>query len=110
MNTNPHYLQVILDKNATIIKFKCTLRNSDIKPEDVLGKNWFDLFIEDIDKEKVMKVFNGLLSNKTKKWKSFENDIVIKNQHKFIDFDNELSIKDGELLLFSTGVEHMDNL
>ena len=110
MNTNPHYLKVVLDKNAIIVEFECTLR--DIKSDfiDVIGKNWFDTFIDSIDKEKVLKVFNGLLNNQTEKWKTYENDVkFLDGQHKFIDFINEVIIKDSEKFTSSFGVEHIDN-
>ena len=110
MNKNQHYIKVVLDKNATIVKFECTLR--DVKPDstDVIGKNWFDTFIDNKDKETVFKVFTNLLNWQTATWKTYENDIkCLDGKHKFIDFENEIIIKDGEKFISSYGVEHMDN-
>ena len=105
-NLTKYTINVVLDKNATIVRFKCTLRDTNINPNDVIGKNWFDIFIKNSDKEKVMEVFNGLFKNELREWKSYRNDILINNQHKLIDFDNTIMVKGSEKLLSFVGVEH----
>jgi len=112
MKTNPHFLKVLLDKNATIIEFECTLRETEItSTDDIIGKNWFDTFIDAGDKENVLRTFNELLNNQTAKWETYKNDICCLNgSHKYIDFINEVITKDDEKFISSYGVENMDNL
>ena len=110
MKENKHFIKVTLDKNAIILTFECTLRDVTINPKDVIGKHWFDTFIDPIDRDSVMKVFDGLFKGELKEWKSYENDIKINNQHKLIDFDNTLMVKGSEKRLLSIGVEHIDNM
>ncbi len=110
MKTNQNYIKVTLDKNATIVEYECTLRDVKSNIVDVIGKNWFDTFIDKRDNEKVFTVFTELLNNKTKEWKTYKNDILCTNgSHKFIDFTNEVIIKNGEKFIYSFGVEHIDN-
>ena len=108
MNTNPYYLKTVLDNNATIIEFECSIRDVNLDPKDIIGENWFDIFIDNVDKENVLKVFNGLFEN-TKKWETYKNDIIMGNQHKFINFSNEIIIKNGEQFISSIGTEYIDN-
>ena len=110
MKNNPHYIKVVLDKDAKIVDLECTLRDVALDTAGMIGKNWFDTFIETSDKEEVLKIFSDIFKNQTKKWKTFENDIKISDRnHKFIDFTNEIFSKDGEKYIVSFGVEHIDN-
>ena len=110
MKTNPHYLKVVLDKNAIIVEFECTLRDAYVtSTNDVIGKNWFDTFIDTNDKENVLKIFNELLDNQTEKWETYRNDVhCLNGSHRYIDFINEVITKDGKRFISSYGVEHMD--
>lgn len=111
MNTSEHYIKVVLDKDATIVDFECTLREAKIKDMGtVIGKNWFETFIEDSDKENVLKVFTELFNNEPNKWHTYENDIkCMDGRYRLIDFENEIIIKDNIKLLHCFGIEHMDN-
>ena len=111
MKKKPHYLKVLISKEAIIIKLECTLRDVKYDPSNVIGINWFDVFIEDGDKETVSKVFNDLFNDKTEEWKTFENDIrCMDGSHKLMDFTNEIVTVDGIKYLSSFGIEHLDNL
>lgn len=101
-------MNVVLDKDAIIVRFACTLVDTNINPEDMIGKNWFDEFIESSDTEEVMKVFNGLFDNKLKEWKSYKNDIKINNKHRLMDFENTIMVKGNTKLLSFVGTEHID--
>ena len=86
-------------------------KNLKVAIADVIGKNWFDAFIDNVDNEKVFKVFKDLLNNQTDKWKTYKNDIrFTTGQHKFINFTNKIMIRDGEKFISSFGVEYMDNM
>ncbi len=111
MNSNPNFLKVVLDKDATIVEFECTLRDVKVNSFDVIGKNWFDTFINVNDIEKVLITFNDLLNNQTGKWKTYKNDVrCMDGSHKFIDFTNEVIVKDGEKFISSYGVEYLDKI
>lgn len=101
------YIRVLLDNHGTIKKFECTLPDGDSYDEsEVLGKNWFDVFIGQTDKDSVMSVFKALF-RKSEDWVSYENDIICKNgKHKLINFHNKLIKIDGEIYLNCIGVEH----
>lgn len=107
MNYNPHYIKVVLDKNADIVEFDCTLKDTQSQLlNKQIGKNWIDTFIDISDRDEILKVFNGLLQNQTEEWETYENDIkCIDGTHKRIDFINEVIIKDDEKFISSFGVE-----
>ena len=111
MKTNPNYIKVLLDKNAIIVEFHCTLRDVNINSDDVLGKNWFDTFIDATDKEEVFKKFTELLDEDIKGITTHVNDILVCNsQHRFIHFTNEVITVNNEKYISSFGVENMDIL
>lgn len=53
---NKRFIRAVLDKNAIIQEFQCTLNSDCYDSKDVVGKNWFDIFIGPSDHEKVMNV------------------------------------------------------
>ncbi len=102
------YLLVILDEKGTIIDFQTTLEESR-RGKEVIGQNWFDLFISPQDRAKVLKVFNEILQGKDHNYRTYKNDILCQNgRHRLIDFYNKLLTKDGKRYTFSVGVEHLD--
>ena len=110
MKNKPYFIKVLLSNKGIIVKFECTLRDSECDPLSVIGKNWFDTFIETTDKETVLKVFGELFDNKKEKWETFGNDIkCLDGTHRRIDFTNEIILLDGIKYLSSHGVEHMNN-
>ena len=108
---NPHYLKVVLNKDALIIEFECTLRDIKFDFSNVIGTYWFDNFISNKDREHVFEVFHSLFNDELEKWKTYNNDVRFPDAtHRFIDFNNEMIFKDGEKFISSFGVEHIDNI
>jgi PAS domain S-box-containing protein len=46
---------------------------------DILGKNWFDHFIPEQNREKVKETFQGLMNDRALEMASFENPILTKD-------------------------------
>ena len=68
-----------LDKKANIITFnKFSERLTGYKREEVLGKNWFDLFIPKDNDFVISKVFSNVLIG-LPQYSSYENPILCKN-------------------------------
>lgn len=56
---------------------------------EIIGKNWFDNFIPEIDREKTREVFKKLMAGDTQLTEHFENDILAKSgQVKTIAWNN----------------------
>ena len=110
MKHKAHFIKVLLSNEGIIVKIDCRLRDSVCDPLEVIGKSWFDTFIDTRDKETVLKVFHELFDNKTEEWKTFGNDIKCPNGgHRRIDFTNEIILIHGQKYMSSYGIEHMDN-
>jgi hypothetical protein len=104
------YLRAVLDDNAIIQEFESTLGIECYNNCDVIGKNWFDIFIDSRDYEKVMSVFRSLFDRDEKKWETYANDIKCKNKkHILIDFKNSIEIREGKKYLVFVGTEHYLN-
>lgn len=104
------YLKVILDSQANIVDLRCDLDFESFDAEEVIGKNWFDLFIETEDRDKVRKVFEGLFNGEETQWQSFKNDIKCRFGHyKLMDFHNQIFERDGVKYINSVGIEHYMN-
>ncbi len=87
-----------LDKNANITTFNTYAENlTGYKKEDVLGKNLFELFIPEGDREKIPRVFKNVL-RQMPDFSSYENPILIKNgSERLISWKNTvLKNKSGE--------------
>ena len=103
----PH-LTVILNEKGTIVDFSSSIDSIGYTPEEVIGKNWFDIFINPKDKEKIRHVFTEIINGNDKNFATYKNDIACKNgQHIFIDFYNKLITKKGRKFTFSIGIEHL---
>ena len=48
---------VILNEKGEIVDFYNTIDGIGWDEKEVIGKNWFDIFIDPVDKEKIFKVF-----------------------------------------------------
>lgn len=73
-----------IKSNADIASFNRYAEEiTGYKKENVIGRNWFDLFIPKRDKESIPKVFNELLNNMPKVFNQ-ENSIVTKNGEELI--------------------------
>ncbi len=77
-----HSFIVVLNTEANIILFNKYAENlTGYKKEEVLGKNWLEIFIEKNEQEKIKKVFYKTIS-KTQNYYTNENSIICKNGHK----------------------------
>lgn len=104
---NEQYISALLDENATILEFESTLNVDCHNKNDVIGKNWFDMFIDSRDYESVMKVFKSFFYKDEKTWETYANDIKCKDgKHILIDFKNSIEIRDGKKYISSIGTEH----
>lgn len=68
---------VVLDENGTVTLINqkgCSIIGSNRK--DIVGKNWFDNYIEQDEVEDVKKVFKNVFNEATKHIKNFENNII----------------------------------
>ena len=103
------YLMVILDEKGDIVDFASTLSEVEYTPKELIGRNWFDIFISPSDREKIQNVFQSIIQGDDRVFKTYKNDILCKNgRHRLIDFYNKLVTKDGKKYTFSVGIEHMD--
>jgi len=103
------YIRVSLDDKATIIKFECSLADVNSYTEkEVIGSNWFDMFIGETESNDVMGVFESVF-NRSGTWVSYKNDIICKNsKHKRINFHNKLVEVNGIKYIDCIGVEHFE--
>ena len=104
-------IKVILDENAIILDFECTFSSLECyTKEEVVGKNWFEIFIEPNDNNDVKKVFLEAFTNKTTSWKTHSNDVLCKDgTHKLIDFENSITPYGDTKVIISLGREHFRN-
>ncbi|BCD62817.1 HTH-type transcriptional regulator, bacterioopsin transcriptional activator and related proteins [Nitratiruptor sp. YY08-26] len=102
------FLLVVLDEMGNIVEFHNEIEGLGYDEEEVIGKNWFDTFINPNDRQKVFHVFCEIIAGNDKNYETYNNDILCKNgTHKFIDFYNKLITKNGKKYTFSVGLEHI---
>lgn len=102
-------MNVILDEEGTIVDFHCDLIDVEYTESELLGKNWFEIFIDVADKEKAKTIFLRLLLAQEGEWATCENDISCKNSdHKFMIFHNQLLYIDGKKYIKCVGIEYHD--
>ena len=103
------YLVVILNEKGEIVDYYSTINTIGYEPKEVIGKNWFNIFIDPVDKEKVYTVFQEIIKGNDRNYETYKNDITCKDgRHIFIDFYNKLVTKNGKKYTFSVGLEHLD--
>ncbi len=99
---------ITFDKNANITSFNKFFEElTDYKKEDVLGKNWFDLFIPEQNGSKIPLVFKDVIK-KMPEVSSYENPILCKNgSERLISWKNTvLKDENGEISrVLSIGVD-----
>lgn len=77
------------------------------KSNYVVGKNWFENFIPDDLKDKILVVFNSIISGKLKKFKVYQNAVRTKDRKiKYFQFTNSV-IREGRKIvgILSVGVD-----
>lgn len=99
---------IIIDKTqkVTLINQKgCDLLG--LPEEDILGKNWFDNFVPQEDRDRIKAVFNRIISGE-EQIRSFENQIIGKEGRKIIIYWQNTLIRDDEdniIATLSSGVD-----
>lgn len=98
MNAEARYIKAVLDENAIIIDFERNVLDKDgYAKEEVLGKNWFEIFIDVSDMDKTMDYFHEAVSAEDGKIARHANDVNCKDgTHRLLEFDNTIFTKDGK--------------
>jgi hypothetical protein len=105
------YISVTLDEKGEILDFESTIDGLEYDKSEVIGKSWFDIFIEPNDQNKVLKLFQDNfysddLLNKNL-WQHITDIKTKDGNHKLIDFENTILVYDnGKKVLYSKGIEH----
>ena len=89
---------LILDKRANILYVNNYIEYlTGYKREEIIGKNWMEIFIPSLYNDAIDNVFHDVIDNKNMHWGN-ENDIVCKdNSLKTILWNNSLSFnEEGE--------------
>ncbi|WP_373002896.1 PAS domain S-box protein [Sulfurimonas sp.] len=77
--SNKNVFAVSLDAGAIILDFNHTASDvSGYTKKEVLGKNWFEIFIPDSNLVEVLEVFSDLFHGQSSHWE-FTNDIRCKD-------------------------------
>lgn len=77
--SNKNIFTVSLDAGAIILDFDDTSSNiSGYTKKEVLGKNWFEIFIPDSNLVEVLEVFSDLFHGQNTHWE-FTNNIRCKD-------------------------------
>jgi len=97
---------VVLDFQGKIVYLsKVTLKKLGYKEEEVIGKNFFDLFIRKEIRKRLKIIFSSLISKK-KTFQIYENDILKKNGSRlFVSWRNIYFKAAGADLILSIGVD-----
>jgi len=112
---NQFDISVTLDEKGNILDFESTIEGLEYDKKEIVDKNWFDMFIEPDEQNKVFKLFQDNfysddLLNKSL-WQH-STDIKTKDgHHKLIDFENTILVYDnGKKVLYLKGIEHYAKL
>jgi len=77
--SNQEIFKVSLDAGAIIVEFNEDASNiSGYLKNEVINKNWFEIFIPDSDMLEVLKVFSDLFYGSNSHWE-YTNDIKCKD-------------------------------
>ena len=108
MSEKEDRFEVWLDEGAIIIDFNNTASIlSGYSKNEVIGQNWFELFIEDDNILEVLTIFNNLFNKNNLSWK-YTNSIICKNgTRKTFSWENNIIIdkKAKHKLIHSLGKE-----
>jgi len=108
------YIAVALDENGNILDFDSTIEELEYEEGEVIGKNWFDIFIKPDNQLEVIKLFKENFYSEdlfnTNLWKHLTEIKTRDGHHKLIDFENSILIyENGKKALYSKGVEYCTN-
>lgn len=102
-------LIILIDSNGVIRNYECRFDEMICyTPEEIIGKNWFDVFIDENDKDKIRPVFKDIMNNHPEEYLFFRNDILSKDgRHILLDFHNRLISLNDKKYIFSIAIEHL---
>jgi len=93
----PVFFVVLNEKGEVAYVNNWTLEKTGYSLVEVLGKNWFDIFIPEDIKSIVKQVFDDIMNGRVELRKTFENDIIAKDGKAItVLWENKLLIKDGK--------------
>ncbi len=108
MLSNQEVFAISLDAGAIIVDFNETASKiSGYSKDEVIGKNWFEVFIPDENILDVLKVFNDLFHGKNLHWEHTNSILCKDGTSKTIKWINNI-IKDHNQkpkLIYSLGTE-----
>ena len=90
---------ISLDKKARILFANNYFQNlTGFKEEDIIGKDFIEMFIPEDTRDEIRRVFNIIMNQKdSQRFFNFENDIVTKNgEIRHIEWSNVLTKNDDE--------------
>lgn len=89
-------LSGLLNKDATIIEFNDHMNITGYIAEEVIGKNWFDIFINESNMLEVRQVFSSFLYGDEPHW-TYDNYITCKDgTKKLLSFNNNIILNEEE--------------
>ncbi len=98
LETAPSFITVLnIDGNISLFN-RFAEKLTGYSKEEVAGKNWFDLFIPQKEKDQITEVFSQVLQNMPE-YASYENPIILKNgDERIIEWSNTvLKDENGKL-------------
>lgn len=94
---------------GTILDIECTLKDVSIDSEGLIGKNWFDTFIDDRKKENIYNVHKVIFDANNQRLKLYQNEIRCPDgTYRCLDFLNTVKYIDNKKVVESFGVEDME--
>ncbi|AFG35232.1 diguanylate cyclase [Fervidobacterium pennivorans subsp. shakshaketiis] len=93
----PVFFVVLNEKGKIAYVNNWTLEKTGYSLVEVLGKNWFDIFIPEDIKSTVKRVFDDIMNGRVEPRKTFENDIITKDGKTItVLWQNKLLTKNGK--------------
>ena len=87
---NKNTFSALLDSAATIVTFNDKTKMTGYSSAELIGKNWFEVFIPDSNIVEILEVFSNIFISNNPNW-SYENELVCKDGTKQIfRFENSL--------------------
>jgi len=93
----PVFFVVLNEKGEIAYVNNWTLEKTGYSLVEVLGKNWFDIFIPEDIKSIVKQVFDDIMNGRVELRKTFENDILAKDGKTItVLWENKLLTRNGK--------------
>lgn len=107
---NVPILIILIDSKGIIKNYECRFDETICYThEEIIGKNWFEVFIDPNDKEQIYEVFQTMIrEDDTQDYIFFRNDIICKKgNHVLLDFHNRFISYNNKKYVFSIAIEHL---